>query len=60
MLNMSLGNKSYFALYRRLRLMHAEMPHASATAVSVTRAENEAIAADARGPTEAGEQSRNA
>ena len=60
MLNMSLGNKSYFALYRRLLLMQAEMPHASATAVSVTRTENEAIAADARGPIKAGEVDQHA
>ena len=49
-LNMSVGNRSYFALYRRRLFTQAETPHTSATAVRVTRTENEAIAADAWGP----------
>lgn len=47
---MSVGNRSYFALYRFRLFMHAAIPQATATAVRVTRTENEAIAADARDP----------
>ena len=56
---MSLGNRSYFALYRLRLLKHAEMPQATATAVNVTKTENEAIAADARGPAQAQSQHRH-
>ena len=57
MLNRSVGNRSYLALCRLRRLMHADMPHASATTVNVTRMENADIAADARGPAWASSES---